>query len=142
MARPGLTQHRKFRRLERAVNGQALARGLLETMWDVCYQNGDFLGDSKDVEAAAHWGGEPGNLTKALLEAGGESGAGFIEEIPDRPGQYQVHDLYHHAPDYVRKRGSREAARRTQTDPVPDTGTQTADSDRSAAAISGPPGRS
>ncbi|HTM42493.1 MAG TPA: hypothetical protein VL177_16360 [Terriglobales bacterium] len=119
MARPGLTQHRKFRRLERALCSHIVARGALETLWDVCYQNGDpFLGDSDDVEAAARWDGEPGKLTQALLDAGGGMEAGFVEEVSGCSGQYQVHDLYHHAPDYVRKRRSREAVRRAKTDPV------------------------
>lgn len=55
MARPGLTQHPKFRRLARLLGSAPLALGCLELMWEVCYQNGDpLLGDAVDVEAAAH----------------------------------------------------------------------------------------
>ena len=45
MARPGLTQHRKFLRLARTLGNEALALGSLEFMWGACYQNGDeYLG--------------------------------------------------------------------------------------------------
>nr|WP_320132365.1 hypothetical protein [uncultured Holophaga sp.] len=132
MARPGLLQHRKFRRLCRILGGHtSIALGSLEMIWTSCYENGEeFLGDSEDVEAAACWEGTPGELTQALLAAGGDDSVGFIEEIPDRPGKYQVHDLWHHAPDYVQKRRRRESARRSKSDPCPDIDTTTADDDR------------
>ena len=131
MGRPGLTQHRKFRRLERSLGSAMLARGALELLWETSYENGDeYLGDSADVEAAAQWTGEAGKLTTALLEAGGGDGKGFIEEVHDRPGRYLVHDLWHHAPEYVRKRRKREAERRAKTDPVMDGG-RCSDSDQS-----------
>lgn len=114
MARPTLQRNRKWPRLVRALGGQdALARGSLELLWDVAYESGDeHLGDSDDVELAARWLGQPGALTKALLEAGGPGEPGFIEPDPDRPGRYVVHDLWDHAPDYVRKRRARESERK------------------------------
>lgn len=113
MGRPGLTQHRKFRRLERALGSAPLARGALELMWDVAYENGDeYLGGASDVEAAARWEGEPGALVKALLGSGGDGNAGFIEEIPDRPGHYRIHDLFENSPEYVQKRMVRELERK------------------------------
>lgn len=120
MARPGFMQHRKFQRLARAlephstgVGGEIAAAGALELLWHVAYEAGDaFLGESLDVEAAARWRGEAGALTKALLEAGGRGAAGFIEKAPGRPGRYRVHDLFDHAPEYVRKRLLRETERR------------------------------
>jgi hypothetical protein len=119
MGRPGLTQHRKFLRAARLIGGEALLRGSLELIWDCAYENGDdYLGDSQDVEAAARWHGEPEQLTKALLNAGGDNSHGFIEEIEGRLGRYRVHDLWHHAPDYVRKRRKREAERRLKSDPI------------------------
>ena len=112
MARPGLGLNRKFRRLTRALKSEALARGSLELLWDVAYENGDeYLGTSADVESAARWDGEPSALVKALLESGGDGNAGFIEEIPDRPEHYQVHDLFQNAPEYVQKRMLRELRR-------------------------------
>ena len=124
MGRPGLTQHRKFRRLARTLGSALVARGAVEFMWDTCYENGDeFLGDSADVEAAARWDGESGRLTKALLDAGGGDGQGFIEEVAGRSGRYMVHDLWHHAPDYVRKRRAREDERRRKSDPIVPTTT-------------------
>ena len=112
MARPGLTQHRKFLRLARVIGSAPLALGLLEFMWERCYQNGEpYLGDETDVEAAANWSGEPGALAKAFLEAGGTGNPGFIDEDPDWPGNYLCHDLFDHAPDYVAGRRKKEQER-------------------------------
>jgi len=111
MGRPGLTQNRKFRRLARALGSDALARGSLELLWDTAYEAGnDYLGDADDVELAARWVGEPGVLFKALIDAGGEDCAGFIERDPDRSG-FRVHDLFENAPEYVQKRMLREIER-------------------------------
>ena len=113
MALPGLTQHRKFARLARALDSEAMALGCLEFMWSGCYESGDdYLGDELDVELAAHWTGEPGKLFRALLAAGGEGNSGFIDELDDRPGHYRVHDLSDHSPEYVQKRMVRELARK------------------------------
>ena len=115
MGRPGLTQHRKFRRLTRATGSAVTARGSLELIWDTCYEAGvAYLGDADDVEAAAQWTGEPGLLARSLLDAGGEGEAGFIDELPGRPGHFECHDLYDHAPEYVRKRFDREAERQAR----------------------------
>jgi len=111
MGRPGLSNHPKFRRLAFALGSAARARGHLELMWEVAYENGDpRLGDAVGVEAAAQWDGPRGDLFAALRDAGGPGRAGFIEA---REGMWEVHDLYDHAPDYVRKRAKREAERRS-----------------------------
>ena len=47
----------------------------------------------------------------STLTCGGDRKAGFIEEIPNEPRRFQVHDLYDHCPEYVRKRMDRELAR-------------------------------
>lgn len=138
MGRPGLTRHRKFARLERALDavqvgfGAVLARGSLELLWDTAYENGDeLLGDADDVENAARWRGERGLLAKALLEAGGADEDGFIElrcscgegRRAHRGGKacgawqpvenrFFVHDLWDHAPEYVAGRREREVERR------------------------------
>lgn len=123
MARPGLARHRKFLRLAHALDriaapyGEMLARGALEAMWECGYESGDpYLGDATDVEAMAGWRGKSGALFEAMLSAGGDGHAGFIEECG--PGRYQIHDLWHHCPDYVRKRRTREAARQFKCDPA------------------------
>jgi hypothetical protein len=138
MGRPGLTRHRKFARLERALDvvqvgfGAVLARGSLELLWDTAYENGDeLLGDADDVENAARWRGERGLLAKALLEAGGAEEDGFTElrcacgegRLGHRAGKacgawkpvdgrFYVHDLWDHAPEYVAGRREREQERR------------------------------
>lgn len=116
MARPGLRLHRKFRRLVALLRlPEPYVRGYLEMLWESCYETGDpHLGDQVDVEAAAMWQGSPGELLRALLDAGGDGRPGFIEEETDHPGTYRIHDLYDHAPEYVKKRRDRELARRTR----------------------------
>jgi len=113
MGRPGLENHPKFRRaMYLLAETRAHIRGHLELLWAVAYECGDpKIGDVTDVELAADWQGEPGKFCKAILMCGGKNHAGFIEELPDESGRYQVHDLYDHAPEYVRKRMDRELAR-------------------------------
>jgi hypothetical protein len=97
------------------VETRAHIRGHLELLWEVAYECGDpVIGDSTDIELAADWQGEPGKFCEAILTCGGRGHAGFIEELPDEPGHYQIHDLYDHAPDYVRKRMDRELARKAK----------------------------
>ena len=113
MARPSLTRHRKFLRLARTLGSAPLALGCLELLWEKSYENGDpYLGDALDVEVAAQWKGESGVLCNALLSAGGDGNQGFIEEVDGRPGHFQVHDLFQHAPRYVGKRLERELRRK------------------------------
>lgn len=109
MGRPGLSQNKKFRRLSLLLGGAPLARGYLELMWDSAYEAGDeVMGDVLDVELAAQWPGNQGELVNAMVQTG------FLE---DHEGVYWVHDFWHHAPAYVRKRRQREDERRTKVDP-------------------------
>jgi hypothetical protein len=112
--RPTLLEHRKFKRLVSILKcPRSHAVGYLEMIWQAAYESGDeFIGDAVDVELAAEWEGESGELVKALLECGGLR-AGFIEPVD---GGYGVHDLYDHAPDYVQKRRKREDERRISAD--------------------------
>lgn len=109
MARQTLYGHRKFLRLARALGSKALAVGSLELIWSHAYESGDDrIGDAEDLEMIADWNGEAGALASALLTAGGASSSGFVE---DRQGVLFVHDLWDHAPRYVKDRAEREAAR-------------------------------
>lgn len=113
MARPGLSKHRKFKRLVKML-GEPMphVRGYLELLWEVGYENGDpFIGDASDVALSCEFPGRPKRITDALLRCGGEGRAGFIEEAESHPGKYQIHDLFHHAPEYVLKRLKRENER-------------------------------
>lgn len=123
MARPGLTGHRKFRRLVRALDvvfpglgiGRAIARGYLELLWDSCYESGEeYVGTADDIEALVGWTGESGMLTRALVEAGAPEGLGFLEPVDGTEGGFRVHDLWHHAPEYVANRRAREDERRKE----------------------------
>jgi hypothetical protein len=98
--------HPKFRRLVHVLREPAPhVVGYLEVMWHVGYESGNaLLGDEVDVELAAQYPGEPGKLFKALLQCG------FIDAVEE--GQYAIHDLYDHAPDYVQRRLKREIERR------------------------------
>ena len=110
-----MMSHRKFRRLVALTRlPEAHVRGLLECLWDAAYETGDpFVGDSTDVEAAARWNGHQGDFTAALLQAGGDGQAGYIEALDGVPGRYSIHDLHDHAPEYVKNRWRREQERRS-----------------------------
>lgn len=118
MARPTLGTHPKFHRLSAMLGGRAVARGSLELIWDCAYASGDpVIGDSMTLEASADWRGDPGKLTDALVASG------FVDVVQTdaNGGQLQtfaVHDLEHHAPDYVLKRWEREAKRRENGDTI------------------------
>lgn len=124
--------HRKFRRLTRLLGSHLLARGILEVIWDACYESGDsYLGTPHDIETLVGWEGEAGHLTRSLAEVGApEGGAGFIEPVRQDPDEtkttYRVHDLWHHAPDYVQKRHRRELQRQQRVAPNPADRRQTA----------------
>lgn len=112
MARPGLYSHRKFLRLERAIGSRPLAAGVLELLWSPSYETGDaFLGDADDIAARVGWTGDTDALVRALADAGGTGRAGFIEPVPGQDGQYQIHDLADHAPNYMHRRAVMEAER-------------------------------
>jgi hypothetical protein len=113
MARPGLRKHPKFlllRELLRVSEAQVL--GHLEILWETAYESGKAeVGTPRQVELAAGWGGKSGRFFQAALDCGGDGEPGFIELIQEKPGRYQIHDLYDHAPDYVKKRMEREQER-------------------------------
>lgn len=114
MARPNLTTHRKFRRLARVLGSPLIARGALELLWESAYESGDdYVGTAEDLEALVGWTGEHGALARALADAGAPEGYGFIEAIDAEAPitRYKIHDLWHHAPDYVAKRRKRELER-------------------------------
>lgn len=111
----------------RALGKPIIARGALELLWEACYEAGDdYVGTAADIETLVGWDGEAGMLTKALVEVGAPEGHGFLEPVvrvadPSTQGPveqcYRVHDLWHHAPDYVKKRREREIERQQKTAP-------------------------
>lgn len=105
MARPGLTRHPKFRRLQHELKiGRALAWGTLECIWEPAYESGNpVIGEEVDVELAAEWQGPSGELCKALVKCG------FLDAIED--GKFAIHDLHANAPEYVRLRWQKEQNR-------------------------------
>lgn len=108
MARPGLKVDPKFRRLVFLLK-EAVPHvlGYLECLWSVAYESGDpLIGDKIDIELAAEWPGEAGKLCQALLDCR------FIDE--SEPGRFSIHDLFDHAPDYVRRRMERETERQAK----------------------------
>jgi hypothetical protein len=113
MARPGLDRHPKFKALCRLLGEpRPHVIGYLELIWLTAYESGDpVLGTADMVEAVAEYPGERGKLFRALLECGGSGRAGFIEPAPGADGAYQIHDLFDHCPDYVKRRMEREHTR-------------------------------
>lgn len=96
MARTELRNHPKFKRLVKRLDLPApYVTGLLETMWHVSYESGSAkLGKSEDVELAAEWPGQAGLFFEAVR-------SDWLDEFE---GEFYVHDLNDHAPDYVRKK--------------------------------------
>jgi hypothetical protein len=113
MARPGLRNHPKFLLLcQLAGDCAAHVYGHLGFLWETAYESGKAaVGTSRQVELAAGWDGQAGTFTRALLDCGEDGQAGFIEPIDGDSARYQIHDLYDHAPDYVKKRMLRETER-------------------------------
>ncbi len=105
MARPGLLNHPKFRRLAHILQEPIPhVLGYLECMWSVGYESGRaLLGDAVDVELAAQYPGTPGKLFDALLSC-------RLIDLVDAD-RYAIHDLMDHAPEYVAGRAAREAER-------------------------------
>ncbi len=101
MAKPELYDHKKFLKLKRLLGEPAPhVAGYLEFLWKRGYQTGNpNIGDELDVEAAAEYPGETGKFTTAALAAG------FIDA--DEDGTFVIHDLYEHAPRYVKRRMGR-----------------------------------
>lgn len=115
--RPVLLHNRKFVRLVRLLDphtggfGQHVAIGVLEMLWACAYECGDDeLGTPQNVEELAGWTGAPGVLFAALRDAGLPH-VGFIEPSPDGSECWRIHDLYDHAPRYVKERMEREVVR-------------------------------
>lgn len=129
MARIGITDNKKFRRLVRLLGiPEPYVLGLLEFMWNVAYQDTNpVLGSSLDVELAAKWPGETGYFTSACVESG------FLEEDG---GIFTIHDFWEHVPPYVLKRYKRKLkesqARRADTYIIEEVGQRppTADNGR------------
>lgn len=119
MARPGLRNHPKFRRMVHELKMPAIyVQAHLQAMWDVGYECGNArLGDDMDVELAAEWdlsGRSPGEFFKAARD--------FLDV---ENGIYFIHDLFDHAPEYVKKRAKREDQRKNK-----DLNQKTADNGR------------
>lgn len=107
MARPTLFTHRKFLKLSKLLGSDVVALGHLEFIWNAAGQSGDpALGNTEAVELVAHWRGDAGELVKALTECR------FIDVRDD--GCFEIHDYWHHAPEYVGSRHVREAERRRE----------------------------
>lgn len=113
MARLGLRNHPKFRRLVALLRlPEAYVLGHLQMLWETAYEIGPEIGDATDVEVAAGWVGEPGVLCSALATCGGSGRHGFLEPNPELPDCFLVHDLWDHAPEYVSRRVGKEIARK------------------------------
>jgi hypothetical protein len=104
MARPTLNRNPKYLALIRRLGLPRYAvRGLLDEIWDCCHESGNPVLRAHHVEAVAGWDGQAGALLEALIDEG------FLDKHDDTT--VEVHDYWHHAPDYVLKRRDREQER-------------------------------
>ena len=103
MARPGICNNVKYKRLVKTLElPRPYVLGLLQTLWEVCYESGNpIIGDSEDIEIAAEWPGQPKEFFEALRDGK------WIDPVDGADDLWEVHDLLDNAPDYVRKRASR-----------------------------------
>jgi hypothetical protein len=106
MARPGLGNNPKFRRLVHLLGEpEPHVRGHLESLWEVGYEAGNpIIGDSMDIELAGQWDGEPGRFTESLLECR------LVDKVDD--GKYAIHDFWSNCPAYVKRRRDAEDRRK------------------------------
>lgn len=104
MAKPGFRNHPKFKRLCHILDvPEPHALGYCELIWETGYACGNSrIGDSVDVELAAQWPGAKGALAQALAD---------VRLLDVTEGVYSIHDLYDHAPGYVKDRRDREIER-------------------------------
>lgn len=117
MARQGIESNPKFLRLAAGLHafsqgmGEALARGLLEQLWDAAYTAADDnVGEAEDIEARVRWRGPAGALA-TLLAAHVCGKVGFIEPDEERGG-YKLHDFWEHAPPWVKRKAENDAKRK------------------------------
>jgi hypothetical protein len=81
----------------------------LEVLWDSAHECGNpIIGSPEEVEAAAEWPGEPGRFFEAMREGR------WIDEVDDKPGVWEIHDYFDHAPEYATGRAAREAERKVE----------------------------
>lgn len=102
-------------------------------IWLACYESGDdYLGTASDIDRLIAWTGESNLVARELVACGRPEGHGFIEPTTaatDNETTFRVHDLWHHAPDYVQKRYRRELERKKRVIPT-DKRRRTADTGR------------
>lgn len=87
----GFFGHPKTVKLRRRVGSVGVERFLW--LWDFCAQyrhDGNLSGlDNEEIEIAAHWEGEPGELVQALTDVG------YLDEVS---GGLRIHDFGKHQP--------------------------------------------
>lgn len=112
MALPSFRMHKKFLTLvARLQIPEVYVRGHMEYLWESANATGDpVFSDEAMVEAAASWNGEPGAFCDALI------GVRLLDKTPS--GEYEIHDYWHHCPEYIAKRAAREAQRQARGDTV------------------------
>jgi hypothetical protein len=107
-ARSSIFTHPKFIRLVDELGMPApTVLGHLEFLWHAAHElAGEPIGDARNVELLARWAGEPGVFAAALHRLR------FLDDEGGATPCFQVHDLYDHAPEAVKKRIDRAAVRR------------------------------
>ena len=112
MARPTLFNNPKFVLAQRRLKEcEAHLLGHLEFMWAAANESGEPIFANADlVEAAARWDGEEGKFAQVLSQAG----SNFLDLRSN--GSYEIHDYWHHVPDYVKSRRRMEEKRKSSSE--------------------------
>lgn len=144
MARQGIESNPKFLRLAQALHsysqgmGEALARGLLEQLWDAAYTAADDnVGEAEDIEARVRWRGPAGALA-SILSAHACGRVGFIEPDDERGG-FKLHDFWEHAPPWVKRKAENDAKRRESGKTISDLRSEAGKRGQEAKKANGQP---
>jgi hypothetical protein len=122
VAKPELLFHVKLGRLQRTLGIRKYeAVGILECLWQHGYSCvSDAVGTAADLAWIVDWPDEDADRLAAALAA-----CGFLDPDPDRPEEFRIHQLWRHAPKYVRLRRAHEVSAEqdfnlVSSPPVPD----------------------
>lgn len=110
MAKSSLIGDQKFQLLVHTLGmPKAHVLGHLELMWQTAYSSfSPILRTRAAIEITAGWEGTQGVFADAVLDPAHN----FVDARDD--GQFEIHDFWEHAPDFVKKRYMRQLERKQQ----------------------------
>jgi len=110
VAKSSLIGDQKFQLLVHRLGiPKAHVLGHLELMWQTAYSSfSPILRTREAIEITAGWCGTEGVFAEAVLNPAHN----FVDARDD--GQFEIHDFWEHAPDFVKKRYMRQLERKQQ----------------------------